>query len=322
MKITREIKTAILCITSILLFIWGYSFLKGKNLLSDNKTFYVQYDNVEGLEASAPITINGLVIGKVNGITIDDATGKLTVALLINNDFPISKSSVVSIYEPGLIGGKQVKIIPNLEDKNLAESGDVLQGAVKPGLTDTLAKKLEPLQVKIEAMITSADTLISNLNNILDAKTKQSLKSTIANLDKTMVEFQGASKSLNGMLAENKTKISGTMTNLQKASSNFSSISDSLAKANLGKTVKDLQKTLATVDKIMSDMEKGNGTMGKLLKDDALYNNLNQTSKELDLLLEDVRLNPTRYINVSVFGKKNKPYVAPVNDSIKGETKK
>ena len=316
MKITREIKTAILCITAILLFIWGYSFLKGKNILSSDKTLYVQYDNVEGLDPAAPITINGLVVGKVNGITIDDLTGKLKVALLITSDFPISKSSVVSIYEPSLIGGKQVKIIPNLEDKNVAESGDVLQGSVKPGLTDTLGQKLEPLQAKIEAMIVSADTLISNLNNVLDAKTKQNLKNTIANLDKTMVEFQGASKSLNGMLAENKSKISGTMTNLEKASNNFSTISDSLAKANLGKTVKDLQKTLATVDKIMSDMESGKGTMGKLLKDDALYNNLNQTSKELDLLLEDVRLNPTRYINVSVFGKKNKPYVAPVNDTL------
>ena len=176
MKITREIKTAILCITAILLFIWGYSFLKGKNILSSDKTLYVQYDNVEGLDPAAPITINGLVVGKVNGITIDDLTGKLKVALLITSDFPISKSSVVSIYEPSLIGGKQVKIIPNLEDKNVAESGDVLQGSVKPGLTDTLGQKLEPLQAKIEAMIVSADTLISNLNNVLDAKTKQNLK--------------------------------------------------------------------------------------------------------------------------------------------------
>ena len=314
MNITREIKTAILCITSILLFIWGYSFLKGKNLLSNNRTLYVQYDNVEGLETSAPVTINGLVVGKLNGITIDDNTGKLKVELQVSSDFPISKSSVVSIYEPSFIGGKQIKIIPDLTDKTMAESGDLLQGSVVPGLTQVLGQKLEPLQVKIEAMIVSADSLIGNLNKVLDAKTKENLKSTIANLDKTMVEFHGASKSLNGMLAENKTKISSTMTNLEKASTNFSSISDSLAKANLGKTVKDLQKTLATVDKIMSDMEAGNGTMGKLLKDDALYNNLSKTSKELDLLLEDVRLNPTRYINVSLFGKKNKPYKVPVDD--------
>ena len=94
-------------------------------------------------------------------------------------------------------------------------------------------------------------------------------------------------------------------------------MSDSLAKANLGQTVRNLEKTLANVDKIMTDIEQGKGTMGKLMKDDAMYNNFTNTSKELELLLQDVRLNPTRYVNVSVFGKKNKPYVAPVNDTIK-----
>ena len=99
--------------------------------------------------------------------------------------------------------------------------------------------------------------------------------------------------------------------------SNFSKISDSIASANLGQTVRNLEKTLANVDKIMIDIEQGKGTMGKLMKDDAMYTNFTNTSKELELLLQDVRLHPTRYVNVSLFGKKNKPYVAPVNDTIK-----
>mgnify|MGYP003495484661 FL=1 len=119
------------------------------------------------------------------------------------------------------------------------------------------------------------------------------------------------------MIADNKSKINSTMTNFDKTAANFSKMSDSLAKANLGQTVKNLEKTLANVDKIMTDIEQGKGTMGKLMKDDAMYNNFTNTSKELELLLQDVRLNPTRYVNVSVFGKKNKPYVAPVNDTIK-----
>ena len=106
------------------------------------------------------------------------------------------------------------------------------------------------------------------------------------------------------------------MTNLNKVSSNFSKISDSLDKADLGKTVVNLQKTLEKVDKMMANLQEGKGSMGKLINDEALYNNLEKTSKELELLLEDVRLNPTRYVNVSVFGKKNKPYVAPVNDTV------
>ena len=123
MKITREIKTAILVIASILLFIWGYSFLKGRDLFSNYKTFYVEYENVEGLATSAPVTLNGLAIGKVNSITINETTGKLMVELQLKTDFPISKSSKATIYEPGFIGGKQIAIYPNFNDTELAVDG-------------------------------------------------------------------------------------------------------------------------------------------------------------------------------------------------------
>jgi phospholipid/cholesterol/gamma-HCH transport system substrate-binding protein len=318
LKITREIKTAILVIASILLFIWGYSFLKGKDLLTDYKTFYVQYDNVEGLVNSAPVTINGLTVGKVSEINFsDNNSGKIVVSLQIKSDFPFSKSSIASIYEPGLIGGKQIMITPNFEDKSVAESGITLKGDVKPGLTSLVAERLTPLQEKVEKMVVSADVLLKNVNSILDAKTKQSLKSSIVSLDSTMIQFKKASKSVNEILAENNGKINSTMVNVDKASANFSKISDSLAKVNIGETVKKLEKTLASVDKIMADVQSGKGTLGKLAKDETMYNNFSKTSKELELLLQDLRLNPTRYVNVSLFGKKNKPYKAPVNDTIK-----
>jgi len=317
LKITREIKTAILVIASILLFIWGYSFLKGRDLLSNYKTFYVEYDNVEGLVNSAPVTINGLTVGKVSKISFLDTSGKIQVELQIKSDFPFSKSSVASIYEPGLIGGKQIMIMPNFEDKSVAESGTVLKGNVKPGLTSLVAERLTPLQEKVEKMVVSADALLKNVNSVLDAKTKEHLKSSITNLDSTLAEFKVASHNVNEMLAENKGKINNTMTNFDKASGNFAKISDSIAKINIGATVKKLEKTLASVDKIMADVQAGKGTLGKLAKDDALYTNFTKTSKELELLLQDLRLNPTRYVNVSLFGKKNKPYKAPVNDTIK-----
>ncbi|MDN3677308.1 MlaD family protein [Flavobacterium paronense] len=317
MKITREIKTAILVIASILLFIWGYSFLKGRDLLTNYKTFYVQYDNVEGLVNSAPVTINGLIVGKVNKIDFLNNSGKVKVELQIKSDFPFSKSSIASIYEPGLIGGKQIMITPNFEDKSVAESGMLLKGDVKPGLTSLVAERLTPLQEKVEKMVVSADVLLKNVNSILDSKTKENLKNSIANLDATLAEFKVASTSVNEMLAENKGKINSTMANVDKASANFAKISDSISKANIGKTVKSLEKTLASVDKIMSDVQAGKGTLGKLAKDETMYNNFAKTSKELELLLQDLRLNPTRYVNVSLFGKKNKPYKAPVNDTIK-----
>ncbi len=317
LKITKEIKTALLVIAAILLFIWGYSFLKGRDLLANYRTYYVQYENVEGLVASAPVTINGLTVGKVNSIELINETGKLQIEIQVKSDFPISKSSIVSIYEPGLIGGKQIMITPNLDDKSIAASGTTLAGTIKPGLTSLVAERLTPLQEKVEKMVVSADGLLKNINSILDAKTKENLKSSIANLDATLAEFKVASLSVNEMLADNKGKINSTMTNFEKTASNFSKLSDSLAKINIGKTVKTLEQTLENMDKIMAEVQSGKGTIGKLMKDESLYTNFTKTSKELELLLQDLRLNPTRYVNVSLFGKKNKPYVAPVNDSIK-----
>ena len=317
MKISREIKTAILVISAILLFIWGYSFLKGRDLFTDYKTFYVEYDNVEGLTPSAPITLNGLTIGKVNSIKINNKTGKLLVEMQLKSDFPISKSSAAELYAPSLVGGKQIAIIPNAADTSIAETGDYLKASNKLGLTDSLAMKMEPLTGKIDKLLENANLMLTNVNQVLDAKTKENLRSSLANLNEVMAEFKEVAKSTNSMLADNKSKISGTMTNVEKASANFSKVSDSLAKINLGPTVKSLEKTMANVDKMMAELESGKGTMGKLLKDETMYNNFTKTSKELELLLQDLRLNPTRYVNVSLFGKKNKPYVAPKNDTIK-----
>ncbi len=316
MKITREIKTAILVIASILLFIWGYSFLKGRDLFTNYKTFFVEYKSVEGLATSAPVTLNGLVIGKVTSITIDEKTGVLLVQLQLKTDFPISRSSTASIYEPGFIGGKQIAIVPNFEDKTLAVDGQKLQGSVKLGLTDKVGDQLAPLQEKLEKLLGSTEKLISGLNNVLDQKGQQDLKLTLAELSKTIEQFHKVSASVNALLDSNKTQINGTVANLNKLSGNFSKISDSLNKADLGKSVRNLNATLAKVDGIMTNLSSGKGSMGKLLNDEAFYQNIKNSTKELELLLQDVRLYPTRYVNISVFGKKNKPYVGPAKDTI------
>jgi phospholipid/cholesterol/gamma-HCH transport system substrate-binding protein len=314
LRITREIKTAILVISAILLFIWGYSFLKGRDLFADYKTFYVQYDNVEGLVKSAPVTLNGLVIGKVSDIKLHNTTGKLVVEIQVNSDFPISNTSTMMLYEPGLIGGKQIQIVPDLSNTVLAQNGDTLKGGVKPGLTDLVGEKLTPLQEKLESTISNADILLNNLNSVLDAKSRENLRNSMANLDKTLEEFRAAGSQVNSMLAENQSKIKSTLTNVDKASANFAKISDSIARADLAGTIRNLQQSSDKFRRMMTDAEAGKGTFGKLLADETLYNNLSKSSRELELLLQDLRLNPTRYINVSVFGKKNRAYQPPVED--------
>jgi phospholipid/cholesterol/gamma-HCH transport system substrate-binding protein len=173
LKITREIKTAILVITAICFFIWGYSFLKGENLFNNHTKLYVDYDNVEGLAESAPVTISGKIIGKVSSIKLG-STGKLLVEIQVDdeNSF-ISKSSVAEIYEPGFIGGKQIAIIPNYKDSNKIKSGDHLMSNIKIGMLSNFGEKLEPTQQKINKLLVNADGLMGNLNDVLDAQTKQ-----------------------------------------------------------------------------------------------------------------------------------------------------
>jgi phospholipid/cholesterol/gamma-HCH transport system substrate-binding protein len=316
LKFTREIKTAILVISAILLFIWGYNFLKGRDLFTDYKTYYVEYDNVEGLVKSASVTLNGLVIGKINDISLIEKTGKLLVELQIKNDFPISKSSIASIYEPGFIAGKQIAIYPNYNDTTMAVEGQKLQGDVKLGLTASVSEKLIPLQNKVDKLLVNADKLISGINNVLDKKGQENLKISLSELSKTLEQFHKASSSLNVILDENKGKVNSVVTNFNKIAGDFSKISDSLNKADLGKTAKNLEKTMANVDKIISELQAGKGSMGKLLNDDSFYKNVTKTTNELELLLQDVRLHPTRYVNVSLFGKKDKPYIGVVTDTV------
>jgi phospholipid/cholesterol/gamma-HCH transport system substrate-binding protein len=316
LKITREIKVAVLVILSIVLFYWGFVFLKGRNLFDNSNKLYAVYDNVAGLVVSAPVTINGLNIGKVNTIEILP-DGKMKVELIITNEqIQIAKSSIAQIMDSGLIGGREIAIINNFSDKNYTESGDTLQTSAKLGLTAELANQIGPVKDKVEILLENANKLIENLNATLDASTQQKLKSAIASLEVTMAEFGQASKSINGILDDNKSKLNTMVTNFEKTSSNLNAMSSSLEKADLGATVKKLEATLTSVNGIMANLEQGKGTMGKLLSDDAMYTNLTKTSKELELLLQDLRLNPTRYVNVSVFGKKNKPYTTPTTETI------
>lgn len=314
MKITKEIKVAVLVILSIVLFYWGFAFLKGKNLFDTSTKLYAVYDNVAGLVEAAPVTLNGLIIGKVNTIEMLP-DGKMKVELVITNEqIQIAKSSEAQIMDSGLIGGREIAILNNFSDTNYTQSGDTLKTSNKLGLTAELANQIGPVKDKVEVLLENANKLIENLNTTLDTSTQQKLKASIASLEKTMSEFSQISKNANEILSENKSKLNTTLSNFEKTSGNLNTMTTSLEKANLGATVKKLEATLTNVNGIMANLEQGKGSIGKLLNDDAMYTNLTKASKELELLLQDLRLNPTRYVNVSVFGKKNKPYVAPATE--------
>lgn len=314
MKLSREIKTGIIVVGGILLFILGFSYLKSTPLFDNSKTLFAVYEHVGGLQPGTQVTINGYNVGSVNDIRFKDTSGSLLVTFSVNNEFNFSKNSTAELYDTGIIGGKGIQIRPIFDGAPMAKNGDTLITSTRPGLTDLVQQKLTPLQQKIEGAFTNADTLLMNVNEVLDAKTKLELRESIAGLNKLMKNLDGSAVILNNLLKNNQSKLDSSLSNFNQLSQNFAQLSDSLNNAGLGRTLVSLESTVANLDKILSKIEQGDGSLGKLMKDEQLYNNLSSASKELDLLLQDFRLNPKRYVNVSVFGKKQKDYTLPEND--------
>ncbi len=314
MKISREIKTGIIVLGGILLFMLGFSYLKSTPLFDDSKTFYAVYSHVGGLQSGTQVTINGFSVGKVNDIRFSDASGNLLVTFTVDNSFSFSKNSSAELYDTGIIGGKGIQIKPVFDGAEMAKSGDTLTSSTRPGLTELVQQRLTPLQLKVEGAVSNADSLLMNVNDILDPKTKKDLRESIRGLNELVTSFQGSANSLNSLLTENKEELDNSINNLNAITTNFNRLSDTLVNAGLGTTIKGLQTTMGNINDMMAKIEDGEGSLGKLVNDKALYNNLADASRELDLLLQDFRLNPKRYVNVSVFGKKQKEYTLPEED--------
>lgn len=313
MKLSREIKTGLIVIMGILCVIFGYSFLKSTSFFSDDLRLFAVYENVGGLQTGTAVSINGKNVGTVNAIKFKDASGNLLVTFTVNRDLPFSKQSTVELYDTGLIGGKGLRINPVFKGAPIA-SEDTLSTTTKASLSEVADQKLSPILEKFESALTDADSVMLNVNAVLDKKAKRDLRQSINDLSFLMADLKGAAGSLNRLLKNNEGKLDTALGNFEILTDNFAKLSDSLNNAGLGRTLASLESTMANLNQIMGEIENGDGTLGKLMKDEALYTNLNNASKELDLLLQDFRLNPKRYVNVSVFGKKQKEYELPEED--------
>lgn len=316
MKYTKEVKTALLALVAILLFIFGYSFLKGKNWFDSSRTFYAIYNDVEGLTPSSPVTINGLKVGSVTNIGFLDSSGKLVVTFTVDNDFPFSKNSIAQIYGGGLIGGKSIGILPEYERGNMAQSGDTLDSVIEEGLLELVNERLTPLQEKIEKVIVSTDSLVNAFNDVLNEQTRNDLKNSINDLSVTMASLKGTAKQADNILSENSPKLNRAFTNIDEMSSNFKQFSDTLSQVDIKKMTNDLETAIANFQTVTEKMNNGDGTVAKLINDPSVYNNLERATNQLDALLQDIKLNPKRYVHFSVFGKKPGPYTPP-KDSLR-----
>ncbi|MDB4196326.1 MlaD family protein [Flavobacteriaceae bacterium] len=305
MKITKEIKTGVLVMTGLVMTIFSFNYLKGINLLEKSRHFIVVYDNVEGLVPSNPVTINGFKIGNVQKINLSaDGSNKLEIKLIIDNEVEFSKSSKAELYETGLIGGKAIAIIPNYQDGSIAESGDYLQGTIKPGLTELVNQKLTPLQDKLESAIQNADKVVLNINELLSDDTKTSLQQSILNFKNISESLNETTNNVNSIILNNSNAIENSLKNIESSSKNINEITKSVSDANVSDLISKLNSTVSNFNLALNKINNGNGSVSKLLENDAIFNNLEKATSELEALINDIKVNPNRYVHFSIFGKK------------------
>ncbi len=304
MKLSNEIKTAILVLSGILMFIVGFSYLKSNNIFSSDRTFFAIYDDIEGVSVGTPVTVSGFNVGSIQDISFYQNTMDILVKFRVENKVKFSKNSVAQIYETGLIGGKALAILPN--NGPLAQSGDTLRSSIAPGLTELVNDKLSPLQEKIESTFVSADSLLKNINNVLDVNSQNQIKESFSQLSDLAINLKESAENLNSMINSNEIKINDIVSNVDNFSSNFSSLSNSFSDVEV--IIGNLTKTSNNLNSIIDEITSGDGSFNQLIYDDSMIKSLNEASNNLNLLMEDLRLNPKRYVHFSLFGKKNKEY--------------
>jgi phospholipid/cholesterol/gamma-HCH transport system substrate-binding protein len=320
-KLTKEFKIGVVVVLAIAAFVWGISFLKGTNLFSRKYYLYAVYPKIEGLIPASPLMISGYKIGQINSIDLIQKDGKpqVLVTFLLTEDVNIPKGSTAKAISSDLLGTKAVEIEFS-EETEYVKSGDTLKADAEANLQQSVNAQIAPLKAKAENLIGSIDSVMTVVNSILNTKTRENLDKSFESVRKAILTLEQTAYKLDDLVGSEKAKISSILThlngitaNLDKNSqkidnilTNFSNMSDTLAKAQLAEAINNTNKSMKELNILLSGVNAGQGTLGKLAKNDSLYINLNKSTVDLDKLLRDLRYNPDRYIHFSVFGRKDK----------------
>lgn len=332
MKLSNETKIGVLSAVAITLLIIGFNFLKGKNLFSTGNIIYAKYTDTKGIMVSNPVFANGFQIGSVATISATDKTlSSIVIGIKLTDDYQIPVNSVASISENPLTSAS-IKI--SLGDKKeYLKSGDSLITSSSAGLLGEVTNKLGPATDQLKNTLASLDAVLKNVNSIFDPATKNNLQSVISNINQATIRLVTSSQSLQDLLNTQSGSLAKSINNLNDITANIKgnnesitstiknleSTSKNLSNADLDGTVEQLKNAFESLSKVIKKVDSKEGSFGMLLNDKALYNNLANTTRSLNILLDDLRVHPKRYINVSVFGKKDKstPLTAPLNNPTK-----
>ncbi len=315
MKIKTEYKVGIIGVITIAILYFGIIFLKGKDLFNVETSYYAVFDDVSGLYKSNYIYLNGMKVGYIKDIkSIDEKASKFIVWIAVDSEIEIPKDSKIMIFSSDLLGSKALKIKMGISNETFHRR-DTIESAIENGMIDQLADNITPIVVKLNSVMTNVDTLIVGVNAILDKQAQNDIKQSLENIKSITQNLENVSIKLDGLIDTEKVKIQAIIDNaesitsnfrqnnekLTNAINNFSNISDTIAKANLGETIIEANKSLNSLSKIIKSIENGEGSAGLLIRDDKLYKNLETSTKKLDALIEDIKQHPKRYLKISVF---------------------
>lgn len=307
MQISKEVKVGLIATIIIALSVWGYNFLKGKNILKPTDEYYAVYDKVDGLIESSNVTIKGYKVGTVNEIFFDHSnTHQFIVKFSLEERIKIPINTVAKITSSSpIVPAKDIQLVFS-EKTIFHQPGDTINSLFDGGLMSVL----DPLTQQSESILSKLDSTIGAINNIMSTETQFHLKETIRNVNEISTTME---KDISPMLVASmhdfkkvSASIGSKAEEIEGMISNLKSISDSIQTANLKHTLLTLDSTLVSTKEIIAKINNAEGSVGLMINDSALYNNLSSTANSLDLLLNDLRERPKRYVHFSLFGKKDK----------------
>lgn len=335
-KITNETKIGALTAVAITFLILGFNFLKGRSLFKTGTFIYAKYSDTKKLMPSNPVFINGFQVGSVYDLVASDNNiSSVVVGVKLNGEYQIPDNSIAQI-ESSPLGSPAVIIIPGNSSKFLI-NGDTMMTQNNAGILGDLTGKITPVADQLKATLASLDTVLRNINTVLDPNTKGNLQSVIGNLNKVTESLVISAASLPGMLneqsgtltkslnnvnaftknlADNNEKFTSIMSNIDKTTGN-------LSKADIDGAVNKLKDAVDKLNGIVAKINSTEGSLGALINEKQLYNNLNNSIRSMNILVDDLRAHPKRYVNISVFGKKDKAgyLIEPLNDSLTSPVK-
>ena len=313
MKIANETKVGVLAVVAIAILVLGYSFLKGNDVFSSDNTYYATYERVDGLTESKPILVNGYQIGRVSDMVLQE-DGRIRAEFKVKRSYAIPSNTVARLASTDLLGGKAI-IFELGDGTTYAKDGDELT----PGIQKNIMEQVEPIQKKAEDIAAVLDSVLSSINNTINKDFQRNFNRSLNSIANSLQNLEGITGQLDGLVVSERNRISHIVGNIESITENLKnnnerignvlvnldSITDQVAKANFAQTILSANKAMSDFQSITDRINQGEGSIGMLLNDEQLYNNLNQASQNLEELIADMKARPGRYVHFSVFGRKN-----------------